>query len=134
MEIRQISELMRQLNYLPAFSTEQVIFLALSTLLTAGVIYFWMRIFHEAPHPFHAILVGFIANFQNFIIPFFVLYLPIPYIFQIAPIIFWILVIKIFYSELDWKHVFIIVVLSYGTFALLKIIGVAGIIYRMIFV
>jgi len=106
------------LNYMPL---DTAVFFGISTLLTAAIIYFWMKLFHEPPHPLHAVMVGFIANFQNFAILLLVRYLPIPYIFQLAPIIFWVLLIKIFYSELDWKHVLAIAILSYGTFTLLSI-------------
>ncbi len=123
-------EILQYLNYLPL--NGEVVFLAVSTLLTGGIIYFWMRFYHEPPHPFHALLVGFIANFQNFVIPFLVLYLPIPYVFQVAPILFWILIIRIFYLDIGWKHVIAISLLSYGTFALLEISGVIGIIYSML--
>jgi hypothetical protein len=114
------------LNYLPQFSIESLITLLIPIILTTGIIYFWMKFFHEPPQISHALFVATIANFQNFFIPFLIYFFPIPYAFQIIPVIFWILLIRIFYPDLDLKHVVIIGLLSFTTHTIFETYGVSN--------
>lgn len=116
------------LNFVPAFNMSEIIFLFISSLITTFIIYFWMRIFHEPPHPVHAFGVALIANLQNLYIPFMISYslpflsqfLPAQIIFHLIPLAVWIALIRIFYSGLDMKHVVAIAALSYGTHTILQ--------------
>lgn len=120
------------LVYVPTFNFGEILLVLISTLLSTVIIYFWMRIFHEPPKPGHAFFVALIANLQNYFIPFLIFLLPIPYAFQVLPALVWILLIRLFYSNLDWKHAIIIALLSYGAHAFLESYGLARTIQQMI--
>lgn len=120
------------LNYVPAFNFGSIIFILISTILGTIIIYLWMSVFHEAPTPSHAFFVALIANLQNYFVPFLSFLFVIPYMFQIFPLLLWIILIKIFYSDLDIKHVVIISVLCWGTHTVLEMFGVALMIQSLV--
>lgn len=116
----------------PQFNFGEILLVLISTLIGAAIIYFWMKIFHEPPHPGHAFFVALVANLQNYFLPFLAFLLPIPYAFQVLPALLWIFLIRIFYSKMGWKHAIAIALLSYGAHALLESIGVARMIQAVI--
>lgn len=126
----------RILNFAPSFSAGEIAFLLVSTAITAAIIYAWMKIFHEPPHPAHAFGVALIANLQNFYLPFLLSlafpflsgFLPAQIIMHLVPLLVWVALIRIFYSSLDFKHAIIIAALSYGSYIILQGFGAAGII------
>jgi hypothetical protein len=89
-----------------------------------------MKLFHEPPQLSHALLVATLANFQNYFIPFLIYLFPIPYAFQLVPAIFWILLIKLFYPNLDLKHVIIIGLLCFATHTLFEVYGISYLIKK----
>ncbi len=135
-----ITILSRLLTFVPSFNLSEIIFLLISTLITALIIYVWMKIFHEPPHPAHAFGVALVANLQNLYIPFLISlalpflsgFLPAQVIFHLIPLFVWILLLKVFYPTLDMKHVIAIAVLSYGTQTLLQGFNLSGIIQAML--
>lgn len=122
------------MNFVPSFNAGEIVFLLTSALITAGIIYFWMKVFHEPPHPAHAFGVALIANFQNLYVPFLISYalpflagiMPAQYVFHLIPLLVWVALLRIFYGDLDIKHAVIIAALSYGTHVLLQGINLAG--------
>lgn len=126
----------RFLSFAPSFSAGEIVFLLLSASITAFIIYAWMKIFHEPPHPAHAFGVALIANLQNFylplllsiVFPFLSGFLPAQIIFHLVPLLVWIALIRIFYGSLDFKHAIIIAALSYGSYIILQGFNAAGII------
>ncbi len=135
-----LTQFSRFLNFVPNFNAGEIIFLLISSLITAAIIYIWMKIFHEPPHPAHAFGVALVANLQNLYLPllislalpFLSTYLPAQAIFHIIPLLVWIALIRIFYSSLDFKHAVIIAALSYGSYIVLQGINLAGIIQAML--
>jgi len=135
-----ITQFSRFLSFAPSFNTGEIVFLLLSALITAAIIYVWMKIFHEPPHPAHAFGVALIANLQNFYLPFLLSlalpflsgFLPAQAIFHLVPLLVWIALIRIFYGSLDFKHVIIIAVLSYGSYIVLQGFNIAGMIQAML--
>lgn len=127
--------LSRFLNFAPSFSVSEIIFILISASITAAIIYFWMRVFHEPPHPAHAFGVAAVANLQNlylpfllsYTLPFLAQYLPIQIALHLVPLLVWVALLKIFYGSLDMKHALIIAALSYGTNILLQGMNLAGI-------
>lgn len=125
-------DLTQFLRFVPQFNFGEAVLLLISSLIGTAIIYLWMKIFHEPPHPGHAFGVALLANLQNYFVPFLALMIPIPYAFQLIPVLLWVLLIRIFYPELDWKHAFAIGLLSYGANSLLQGTGIVEIIQRMI--
>lgn len=129
-----LTQFSRFLSFAPSFNTGEIIFLLLSASITAAIIYVWMKIFHEPPHPAHAFGVALVANLQNFYapllislaLPFLSAYLPAQIIFHLIPLVVWIALIRIFYGSLDFKHAIIIAALSYGSYIVLQGFNVAG--------
>ncbi len=130
----------RFLSFVPSFNTGEIIFLLISAMITTAIIYIWMKIFHEPPHPAHAFGVALIANLQNFYLPFLIslafpflsAYLPAQAIFHLIPILIWVALLRIFYGNLDMKHAVIIAALSYGSYIILQGFNVAGIIQAVL--
>lgn len=135
-----ITSLSRFLSFVPSFSMGEIIFLLISSAITATIIYVWMKIFHEPPHPAHAFGVALVANLQNFYVPFLIsfalpflsAYIPAQIIFHLIPLLVWVALIRIFYSQLDFKHAVAIAALSYGSYIILQGINLAGIIQSML--
>lgn len=135
-----ITQFSRFLSFVPSFGAGEIIFLLISSAIAAFIIYIWMKIFHEPPHPAHAFGVALIANLQNFYMPFLIslalpflsAYLPAQIIFHLIPLLVWIALIRIFYSGLDFKHAVIIAALSYGSYIVLQSINLIGIIQAML--
>lgn len=129
-----LTQLSRFLSFAPSFSTGEIVFLLLSTSITAAIIYVWMKIFHEPPHPAHAFGVALVANLQNFYLPFLLSmvfpflsgFLPAQIILHLVPLLVWVALIRIFYGSLDFKHAIIIAALSYGSYIVLQGFNVAG--------
>lgn len=138
--IPDITQFSRFLSFVPSFSAGEIVFLLISSAITAFIIYIWMKIFHEPPHPAHAFGVALVANLQNFYVPllisltlpFMSAYLPAQIIFHLIPLIVWIALIRIFYGSLDFKHAVIIAVLSYGSYIILQGINLAGVLQAML--
>ncbi|MFZ3076844.1 MAG: hypothetical protein WA139_00115 [Candidatus Aenigmatarchaeota archaeon] len=134
--IPDLTSFSRFLSFAPSFNAGDIIFLLLSASITAFIIYAWMKIFHEPPHPAHAFGVALVANLQNFYLPFLLSlalpflsgFLPAQIIMHLVPLLVWIALIRIFYGSLDFKHAVIIAVLSYGSYIILQGFNVAGII------
>lgn len=132
--IPDLTSFSRFLSFVPSFNTGEIAFLLISTLITASIIYVWMKIFHEPPHPAHAFGVAFVANLQNFYLPFLLSiafpflsgFLPAQIILHLIPLLVWIALIRIFYGSLDFKHAIIIAALSYGSYIVLQGFNVAG--------
>lgn len=126
--VPDLSVLSRILSFAPSFNMSEIVFLLVSASITAIIIYVWMKVFHEPPHPAHAFGVALIANLQNFYLPFLLsyalpflsAYLPAQIIFHLVPLLVWVALIRIFYSSLDFKHAIIIAVLSYGSYIVLQ--------------
>jgi hypothetical protein len=135
-----ITIITRLLTFVPSFNLGEIIFLLISALITTLIIYAWMKVFHEPPHPAHAFGVALVANLQNLYIPFLVSlalpflagFLPAQVIILLIPLFVWILLLKVFYPALDIKHVIVIAVLSYGTHTLLQGFNLPGIIQAML--
>lgn len=138
--VPDLSVLSRILSFVPSFNMSEIIFLFVSASITATIIYVWMRVFHEPPHPAHAFGVALIANLQNFYLPFLLsyalpflsAYLPAQIIFHLVPLLVWVALIRIFYSSLDFKHAIIIAVLSYGSYIFLQSTNLIGVLQAML--
>lgn len=135
-----LTQFSRFLSFAPSFSAGEIVFLLLSASITAFIIYVWMKIFHEPPHPAHAFGVALVANLQNFYLPFLLSiafpflsgFLPVQIILHLVPLLVWIALIRIFYGSLDFKHAIIIAALSYGSYIVLQGFNLPGMIQAML--
>ncbi len=83
---------------------EILIRMASALIMTSIMVLIWGKIFHIRIGVRRSVLIAFLANFLEFLLPYIFTLIYFPYIGYILPLLVWMLAIKAFVSEIDLKH------------------------------
>ncbi len=86
-----------------------------AVFVTAIILLIWEKIFRVRIGVKRTVLIAFLANFLEFLLPYIFTLIYFPYIGYILPILVWILAIKAFASEIDFKRTIVLASACYLT-------------------